>query len=181
MRKALYMFGLLADADIEVMARLGKKRRLTAGDVLIAQDQVLDRVFLLLDGHMEVSVRDIGVVATLASGEVLGEMSFVDSAPTSATVRALDAVSVLELRKDDLEARFASDPAFGMRFFRAISVFLAERMRSTIARLGYGKGASLDSDQLLEDELDEGLLDNVSLAGERFSRLMRLLADTRES
>lgn len=181
MRKALYIFGLLADADVELMARLGRKRKLAPGHVLIEQGQVLDRLYLLLDGHMDVSIGGLGTVATLSSGEILGEMSFVDSAPTSATVRALDEVSLLELRKDELEARFSSDPALGMRFFKAISVFLAERMRSTIARLGYGGAASLASDELLEDELDEGLLDNVAIAGERFSRLVRLLADAPEA
>jgi hypothetical protein len=62
-----------------------------------------------------------------------------------------------------------------------MAVFLAERMRSTIARLGYGKVGDLDSDELLEDELDEGLLDNVGMAGVRFSHLMRLVAGTRET
>lgn len=179
MRKALYIFGLLDDADVEAMAGMGRKRTLAPGQPLIEQGEVLDRLYILLDGHMEVSVRGVGQVATLSSGEILGEMSFVDRAPTSASVRALDQASLLELSRDELEARFTRDPGFGMRFFRAISVFLAERMRSTIARLGYGK-ASLDSDELLEDELDEGLLDNVAIAGERFSRLMRLLAQARE-
>ncbi len=181
MRKVLYIFGLLNDSDIETMARLGRKRTIPAGTALIRQGQTLDRVYLLLDGHMDVSVEGLGTVVTLGSGEMLGEMSFVDSAPTSATVTALDEVRLLELSKSDLEACFAADPAFGMRFFRAISVFLADRMRGTIQRLGYKKTGDLANEEIMEDELDEGLLDTVSIAGDRFSRLMRTLAGAREA
>ena len=85
MRKALYIFGLLNDADMELLAALGRVRTVPAGAVLIAQGQQLDRLYVLLDGHMEVAVAGIGTVATLGSGEILGEMSFVDSSPTSAT------------------------------------------------------------------------------------------------
>lgn len=185
MRKALYIFGLLNDADVELLAALGRVRTVPAGAVLIAQGQRLDRLYVLLDGHMEVAVEGIGIVAVLASGEILGEMSFVDSSPTSATVQALDDVRLLDLPRTALEMRFAADPAFGMRFFRAIAVFLAERMRNTTARLGYGREdrapAALQDEEpegeLEEGELDEGLLDSVGIAGERFARLVRLLAE----
>jgi len=176
MRKALYIFGLLNDADMELLAALGRVRTVPAGTVLIAQGQQLDRLYVLLDGHMEVAVAGIGSVATLGSGEILGEMSFVDSSPTSATVQALDDVRLLDLPRPALEARFAADPALGMRFFRAVAVFLAERMRNTTARLGYGRNEPAPAG-MLEDELDEGLLDNVGIAGERFARLVRLLAE----
>ena len=49
-------------------------------------------------------------------------------------------------------------------------------MRGTIKRMKFGEAAGLDSDEFLEDELEEGLLDSVSLAGDRFSRLMRILS-----
>jgi CRP-like cAMP-binding protein len=179
MRKVLYIFGLLDDSDVETMVKLGRRRTLAAGEVLITQGQRLDRLYILLSGHMEVSVADLGQVAVLGSGEMLGEMAFVDDAPTSASVTALDQISLLELARDGLEACFVTNPGFGMRFYKAISVFLADRMRSTVARLGYGKGGALDDDALLEDELDERLLDGVAIAGERFVRLMRALTDAR--
>lgn len=176
MRKVLYIFGLLSDTDVEWLSKAGVPRTLTSGTVLIRERERLDRLYILIDGHMEVSISGLGVVAELGSGEMLGEMSFVDSSPTSATVTAKGNVKLLELRKADLEARFASDAAFGMRFFRALTVFLADRMRGTIKRMGYGNAGDLDSDEILEDELDEGLLDSVSLAGDRFSRMMRILS-----
>lgn len=176
MRKVLYVFGLLNDADVEWLGRAGQPRTVPDGTVFIQQGVRLDSMFILLDGHMDVSIKGLGVVTTLGAGEILGEMSFVDSAPTSATVTARGEVRMLALRKADLEARFATDNGFGMRFFRALSVFLADRMRGTIRRLGYGQAGDLDNDEIMEDELDEGLLDTVSLAGDRFGRMMRILS-----
>jgi hypothetical protein len=63
-----------------------------------------------------------------------------------------------------------------MRIYRALSFFLADRLRGTVRRFGYGDGVGLDEDGVLEDELDERLLDNMSRAGERFDRLLKTLA-----
>ena len=181
MRKVLYIFGLLNDTDVEWMSQVGKLITLDQREVLIRQGERLSQLYILIEGRMDVSITGIGVVASLSSGEMLGEMSFVDNSPTSATVVAQSQTKLLELSRADLEARFVKDPGFGMRFFRALSVFLADRLRGTIARLGYGKEGDLSSDQILEDELDEGLLDTVSLAGDRFSRMMRILSGAPES
>ncbi|MBF0423258.1 MAG: cyclic nucleotide-binding domain-containing protein [Magnetococcales bacterium] len=179
MRKVLFIFGLLNDEDVEWMARVGSLKELGRGAVLIHQGTRLEQLFIVVSGHMQVTVKGLGSVAELGSGEMLGEMSFVDSAPTSATVTALDEVVYLQLEKKVLEARFVSDPGFAGRFFKALAVFLADRLRGTVQRMGYGKGGKLDSDEILEDELDETALDNVSIAGDRFDRMIRILAGAR--
>ena len=66
-----------------------------------------------------------------------------------------------------------------MRFYRALSFFLADRLRGTVRRLGYGQAGGLDTDDVLEDELDDRLLDSVSLAGDRFDRMLKILAGAR--
>ncbi|MBF0186762.1 MAG: cyclic nucleotide-binding domain-containing protein [Magnetococcales bacterium] len=175
MRKVLYIFGLLNDEDVSWMARIGTTRTLAQGSDLIREGDHLDMVYIVLEGHMQVSVEGIGEVARLGSGEMLGEMSFVDGAPASATVSTLDDVKVLEMAKSDLEQRFVSDPGFAGRFYKALAVFLADRLRGTVKRMGYGEETDLDSDEILEDELDENLLDTIAIAGDRFDRMLRIL------
>ncbi len=177
MKKVLYIMGQLADEDIEWMTRAGTRRQLTAGDQLIRQGEAASAMFIVIRGLLKVSVTDLGTLATLSVGEMVGEMSFLDSAPPSATVTAIDACLVLQLSKTDLEKRIVADPGFGLRFYRALAFFLADRLRNTVQHLGYGgeQDTRLDSDEILEDELDEGLLDTVSIAGERFDRMLRTL------
>ena len=44
MRKVLYIFGLLTDADIDWMARVGIRRRLKDGEILIEQGKPIGSI-----------------------------------------------------------------------------------------------------------------------------------------
>ncbi len=180
MRKVLYILGQLDDLDVEWLATHGRRRAVPPGQELVREGAPCASVFILVDGTMAVSIAGLGRVAVLGPGEMIGELSFVDSAPPSATVTADGACVVLEVDKRALAEQLARNDGFARRFYQAIAMFLADRLRGTVRRMGYGGGAGLDSEQVLEDELDERLLDSVSLAGERFHRLLRILAGARD-
>jgi CRP-like cAMP-binding protein len=121
---------------------------------------------------VEVEVAGAGVVAQLAGGEIIGEMSFVDKAPPSATVRASQDSMVLALDKGAMERRLAADAGFSSRFYKALAIYLADRLRSTTARKS---GGNLDSGEMQEDELDDSVLDGISMAGLRFQHMLKTL------
>jgi CRP/FNR family cyclic AMP-dependent transcriptional regulator len=177
MRKALFFLGILNDADVEWMIATGAKQHLNPGEVLIQEGKAATSVFLVLDGVFCVIARAAGnkEVARLRSGEIVGEMSFVDSRPPSATVQAVEPSSVLAIPRLDLEARLSQDAPFAARFYRAMAVFLSDRLRSTVSLLGYGSGQTLEDEASYPDEIDSAVLDNVSLAGARFDILQRRL------
>lgn len=178
MRKVLYVLGQLHDRDVDWMARNGRKQEVAAGTVLIHEGKRTPAIYFLLDGSLSVTVAQYGEVARLGPGEVVGEMSLIDSAPPSATVTAHDASIVLALDREALNEKIAEDDGFARRFYKALAIFLADRLRGTVRHLGYGAGegeGSLESDEILEDELDEGLLDSVSNAGDRFNRMLKTL------
>ncbi len=174
MRKVLYILGQLTDEDVEWLARSGEKRSLSADHVLIAEGEAVPALFVLLAGELDVEVRGIGQVARLLPGEVVGEMSFIDRAAPSASVVARGPAQVLSVAKAAIEAHIDRDPAFGMRFYRALATFLSDRLRGTVKRLGYGDKAVSIAEETA-DELDDAVLDGLSLAGERFNRMMEML------
>ena len=176
MRKVLYIMGQLHDEDIEWMAQVGRRRTLKSGDVIIQQDVAVPDLFIVLDGSMEVDVAGAGVVARLSGGEIIGEMSFVDRAPPSATVRAGQRSTVLALDKQRVEDRLAADLGFAARFYKALAIYLADRLRSTVSRK---QGGDLRPNEIQEDELDEAVLDQVSMAGLRFQRMLTSLMGAR--
>jgi hypothetical protein len=59
-------------------------------------------------------------------------MSYVDGRPPSATVQATDNAEVLEVPSSDLTAKLETDREFSTRFFRALCVVMADRMRDTL-------------------------------------------------
>jgi CRP-like cAMP-binding protein len=129
MRKVLYIFGLLTDADVEWMAAAGIQRRLKDSDAVIREGERTESLIFLLEGEFVVSTRSLGEIARMGVGEVVGEISLVDSAPPSATITANGNGLALFLNKTKLLQKLESDVGFGSRFYRALAVFLADRIR----------------------------------------------------
>ncbi len=178
MRKALFLFGLLDDGDIEWMIAAGRRQRIPTGTVLIAEGRDIDNLFIVLDGTFSVRASALGgkEVARLRVGEVLGEMSFLDARPPSATVIALEDSLVLTIPRAALSGRLKEE-GFASRFYHSLGVFLANRLRNTVARLGYGKTASEMSPFDSEDEIGPTVLENLTLAGARCDWMIKRLKD----
>ncbi len=174
MRKALYFLGILNDSDIDWLISAGHRREVPAGDAIIREGLPLDSVYLVIDGAFSVRVQAIQnqEIARLMSGEVMGEMSFVDGAPPSATVQAMEASFVLEIPRRRLNAKLADDTGFGSRFYRALSMFLASRLRATNAAQA---GPAANQHDEPGDEMNFDALDNISMAGARFDWIQRRL------
>jgi len=177
MRKVLYILGQLNDEDVEWMARSGRRMATQQSNVLIHEGRATDDLFFVIAGEAVVKVSGVGEVARLGRGEVVGEMSLVDSAPPSATVEMTAGSLVLAIDKRVIEQRLRDNPGFAGRFYKALAIFLADRLRSTTTR---GKSANgLEASAVMEDELDDSILDNVSLAGARFEHMISILSSAR--
>lgn len=175
MRKALYILGSLGDADIEWVARHGKRLPLKTGDVLIQEGGSIDYLFILLEGQLSVRIGQGASkeIAVLLPGEIVGEISFVDNRKPTASVIALQDSRVFGIERHALLAKFDRDFGFAARFYRAIAVFLADRLYLTTSRFGYGK-----RDQDVDvDVIEDSAMDEISMASIRFDKLLRFLAD----
>jgi CRP/FNR family cyclic AMP-dependent transcriptional regulator len=175
MRKALFLLGILNDSDLDWMIEVGTKRQVAPGAILIHEKEAVDAVFLVLDGLFAVRTAHTGGhdVAQLRSGELVGEMSFVDARPPSASVVSVDPSVVLAIPRAALEKKLQQDVAFAARFYRSLAVFLSDRLRTTVGHLGYGRP---EPDRpAADEEMDPATLDALSLAGARFDWLQRRL------
>ena len=174
MRKALHLMGNLDDVDIEWMADHGVKQFIASGTVLIQEGEAINSLYVVLDGRLSVrtAAMDGGEIATLFSGEIVGEISFVDSHLPSASVIAVQDSQVLCVSRQVLADKLSADQAFAARFYRALAVFLADRLRVTVGRLGYGSKQQ-DADP---DQLDDSSMEEISLAALRFDDLLRRMA-----
>lgn len=179
MRKVLILFGVLDDRDIEWLVETGERRRVSDGEVIIREGVEGEALFIVLEGRFAVTLERFGGkrVAVVSTGDVLGEMSFLDSRPTSATVSAIGEAVVLEVATDEIRWHLEEDTGFGARFYRALALVLSGKMRS------FTLVGAVDGDEkamkTLDDEDDEAtlspeILGAVHLAGSRFERLLRM-------
>ncbi|MFP5284170.1 MAG: cyclic nucleotide-binding domain-containing protein [Thermoanaerobaculia bacterium] len=177
MRKVLFLFGQLSDDDLEWMLKAGRKRSLREGEVLIRQGVPVDEVFILLEGSLAVWLKlrrdQEREIARLQAGEIVGEMSFVDARPPSATVKAVEDATVFGISKAVLNAKLTADQGFAARFYRALAIYLSTTVRERHRALGYGSDQDLEGMEDDADELDGNVLDGIYLAGERFDRMVK--------
>ena len=76
------------------------------------------------------------------------------------------------MRRDILQAKIAADTRFAANFYRALAIFLADRLRATTTRLAFGRpGQEAAADAA--DELGDDLMETVSLGTRRFDNLLR--------
>jgi bacteriocin-type transport-associated protein len=177
MKKVLFILGELDDDDIDWVLETAVRQEIVAGTVLIHEGQPIDTLYILLEGELSVSVAAMGdqQIAILSSGEVVGEMSFIDTRPPSATVTAAKNSLVLSIPREQLATKLRQDIGFASRFYRALAIFLSNRLRVTVNQLGYGSNNQSESTDLPNDELARDAKDNVALAETRLDWLLRRL------
>ena len=161
MRKGLTILSDLMDQDLIWLAKTGDLRVIDEDEVLITEGKHIEDLFIITEGWFDVSLQGQNL-ARLGVGDVMGEMSFVEKQAPSATVTAAEPARVLAVPRALLLEQFRSDPAFAARFWRAMAVFLSDRLRSMLP----GEDGA---------ELDEALLDTLHVAGDRMLRLIDLL------
>ena len=92
-----------------------------------------DRMFLLLDGEVILSVRNI-VIATFGKGEIIGEMASISQLPRSATAVAKTDCSVISLDQKQFQNAVEKLPEFVLMLMN----ILISRLRETISNLTSG-------------------------------------------
>ncbi len=120
----------LTPNDWALVADKAARRQFKAGEKIVEQGKRTHGLYLLLKGSASVQIpppRDIG------SGEVCGEISFLDELPASATVVANEAVEAYYLDRLTLHSLFELFPHLGSRFYQSLAVILSRRLREVIA------------------------------------------------
>jgi CRP-like cAMP-binding protein len=130
------IFELLSPAELSVLAELARPRTFAPGQVVFAEGDMGDSLFVLDAGEVEVIRHEApgAVLAVLAAPSTFGEMSLVDREQRSATVRARTAVSVLQLSAENFATfRKHSRDGFTLVVIN-IARILSSRLRETSAK-----------------------------------------------
>ncbi len=96
-----------------------EEEQAAAGSVLYEAGARSERVMrLILDGRAAVRDASGNIYATLKPGDVFGLFSFLDERPHSATVSALDELTMLSLRRSAFDVITLEDPMLGHQLLR---------------------------------------------------------------
>ena len=179
MRKILFVLGELHDSDLQWMIDAGTIHDAAEGEVLIEEGVPNKRLLIVIDG--EVSVRKKALagaeISRLGIGEMAGDISLLDSRPSTATLQAVGATRVFVIEHPALLGKMERDTGFAARFYRAVGIFLADRLQRAEAMAAAASGAAASEDGDDGDELSPELMDSVSLSGARFLSFLSRLED----
>ena len=108
--------------------------KLNPGDHLLHEGEESTEMYYLQSGTLAVFKRKgdkENQIGTIISGELVGEMSFLDKHPRSATVKAMTESVLVIIPHETLEATINSMP----KWFSALLNTLLDRLRKANARI----------------------------------------------
>ena len=188
------LFSLLTVAQAEVISGAVIKQRFKRGEALVAQGQKSDALFILLTGRARVMTSDSRgrevILATLAPGDYLGEMSIIDNQPHSATVRAEVQTDVLMLGRAEFARCLTENASMSLVVMRGLVKRLrhADRKIESLALLDvYGRVAHALLDFAVSDTQGQRVIkekisrqDLAKMVGASREMVSRVMKDLEE-
>ncbi|MEZ0370948.1 MAG: cyclic nucleotide-binding domain-containing protein [Candidatus Sericytochromatia bacterium] len=134
MFSVLTFFKELTNQDIHWFIGAGAEREVPAKHLLIEEGKQPDSLYIVLKGLIGISVASMegNYLARLGPGEFLGEMSFLDGKPASASVSTIENSLLLEIPRLRLKDKMESDALFSSRLYRAFAMLGFSRLRHSL-------------------------------------------------
>ena len=188
------LFSLLTVAQAEVISGAVVKKRFKRGEALVEQGQKSNALFILLTGRARVLTTDSRgrevILANLAQGDYLGEMSIIDNEPHSATVRAEVQTDVLMLGRTEFARCLTENASMSLVVMRGLVKRLrhADRKIESLALLDvYGRVAHALLDFAVTDAQGQRIIrekisrqDLAKMVGASREMVSRVMKDLEE-
>lgn len=131
--KECSVFQSCTDSEIQILERDLEKRNFNPGEILIRTGDNSDRMFVLIEGNVEVQITEEGGlkrrVDVLTAGMTAGEMAFLDNSPRSADVMAIDQVTCLVVTRQWFTSLADALPHLKIKLLLALIKEVSSRLR----------------------------------------------------
>ena len=171
MRKVLHILGDFNDEDIEWIIDIGFKKTIHPQEFLIQANHKLNEIYFVLAGKVDIELPDGSLFGKIKSGEILGEMSFIEDERPIVNAKVIEKTDVISITHESIIDRFEVAPDFEGRFYKAMSLYLSSRLRSVASKTSY-KNAVTKFGKEFEQDMNNATLERIQIAGERFNRLL---------
>ncbi len=127
----------LSDTHRDWILDASRELELPAGALLVEEGQDIGHISILIEGVMRVFHPDNPrqVIASIGPGQIIGEMSFIERLPASASVKAVERCMLLTLPFGILQEKMDRDQGFRAEFNGALLNSLSGRLRSLTGKL----------------------------------------------
>lgn len=133
------LFPALSDAELEQVAAIAHQEEYQAGDLICAEREVADRLFILKRGRAQLHIRlrsalepsGEAIIEEVEPGRIFGWSSLVRQRRFTASARALEPVQVIVIPGNELNALFDRDSHIGFVVIKQLAEVIASRLHHT--------------------------------------------------
>ncbi|MEM9692033.1 MAG: cyclic nucleotide-binding domain-containing protein [Myxococcota bacterium] len=133
---ALPLFSRLDERELLRVMQVAEVYQYQPGDQIVVEGEAGDRMFVALDGRLEVRSGD-QVLSELGPGDHFGEMSLIRQRARSATVHAVDSAEVLSISRDDFFDILRHEHRIAVKLLWQFVGVLANRLERTSKTLSH--------------------------------------------
>lgn len=183
----------MTDEEKQAALSISIEKQVPKGTTLISQGDDISQLYLLREGLAKVclytaSGREI-ILDYIGPGQLVGELSFFDQHPSSATVITIQPSKVAIFQRPDLLAFLEKNGAIAIRLIQILcsrvrktnqlvesdrSLSMGPKLARGIMRLLQDHGGALDNEDSIKFAISQGDLGNfVSLSRENVNRQLR--------
>jgi len=117
--------------EIAAVVGVAQESFFQPGQIIVTQGTPGQAFYLILSGSVEI-LRDDTSLGAFGAGDFFGEMSLLDQAPRSATIRAIEPTNCLMLSSWDFKALLERHPSIAIKLLEVLS----RRLRVADERIG---------------------------------------------
>lgn len=128
--RSMDFFSDLSGRELRMIQSIAEEAKLAVGEYVINEDKPCDFIYIIEDGGVEVTKSGAHIV-TLKSGDTIGELSFLDKRPPSASVRAIEDTTMVMIPHKELNHLMKENGDFAGKIYKAFAVMLSGKIRAT--------------------------------------------------
>jgi CRP-like cAMP-binding protein len=138
--EALRLFSALHPTATDWILSTGIERKVARDDAIAMEGQAFGGLAFVLEGLFSVRLKDAqsAPLVLLGPGELIGEISFLESRPATASVVANEDSRILYIGTAALEEQIRVNPMFAADFYRTLAQMLSRRLRERSLSLAEG-------------------------------------------
>ncbi len=129
----LPMFEKFEYDEMEIVGQIVSSYKFQTDEVLFEEGSHGGSMYFVKDGTLEVIRKNEDgkhvVIASLTTGQSVGEMAIIEGVVRSATVKAKTDGSLLTLKREDFEKLLEEHPMIGLKIVKGISCLLSKNLR----------------------------------------------------
>ncbi len=133
--KNIEIFKGLDETGYTKLANITVEKTYKPGDYVVRKGDPSDALYILVEGICDVKIeygdKKQFTIHKLNSGDVFGEIGFIDGRPRSADIVAVEPSKVVALHREVLWDFAKSNPEIGLKIMHNLTQEICERMRHT--------------------------------------------------